>query len=286
MSKLSFAAASIFLVLLIGCATRIGIQEFELYKKTFDESHAVSTAIIDQLAVAERKQRQDRFVRTNGDFSSDFVPNDSSTFSELTDPPLAHAYRRALGVINRYNKTMLSFATGKGFDQIRAEVTGFGNDTLAFVDALRKSTDTTTHFAPYLSILESLAQFALANHSREVFRGEFLRNHNVIINLLTDMRDGTTIVFPRLAYPIRKKFDESRFGGPAVNLKELKEEHRKIRVLMSDWVILMDKNINALAAVKFAMENPSASASFSGARETIVELKVMTESIRKQLAKI
>ncbi len=59
-----------------------------------------------------------------------------------------------------------------------------------------------------------------------------------------------------------------------------------MRVLLSDWVVLLDRDIAALDAVVLAVEHPSATAVLTGTTETIIELRNATIQIRAHIAEI
>ena len=158
-----------FLILLIlaGCVTRSGIAEFQIYKKTFDESTSVSVALIDRLASAERAiGRFGKFQPNRFGVDPNFNPNDAVYFSENGDPPLTAEYRRALTTINRYNELMLAYATGKGFDDILVRAQLLVNETAALGGAI---TGTTFSLKTFSAVAGKIAKLALAERSRGRF---------------------------------------------------------------------------------------------------------------------
>lgn len=273
------------LFFLTGCVTSSGVAEFTTYKSVFDDSAAVTTAIIDQLAVSERAVEQRARLHPNSvGIDTEFRPGDASVFSDLADPPLAAQYRSALALVNQYNKIMLGYATGQGFAQLEAEIFGLAREAGATAEVISGSTSLVQGLTPYLGVLKEISGFALSGRSRAVFRERALLYHDDIIGILKTMRDGSAEIFPNLTFNIKR--DILTAVGDGRDPQPLREKHRKVRVLLSDWVVMMDKNISALNAVKMAVENPSPGSRLSGATREIIELRSVVDGVRKHLAEL
>ena len=273
-------------VVTAGCALQAGLPEFKIYNTAFEESKSASIAIIDMLAVAERKQWQDslRGLHSKG-YDDKFSPKYASVYSKLADPPLADVYRRGIDVVAQYNKVMLVYATGQGFDTLQAELSSLGTESAAFLEAAKVGVDVAGKVTPYLGIAQEVASFALTVRSRAVFHEEIVKSAPVIRALLVKMRDGTSLVFPRLTYTTTSELRRLRFGGTAKRA-ELLKKLEQMRVLLSDWVILLNRDIDALDAVVLAAQHPSTAAVLTGTTETIIELRNATTQIRAHIAEI
>jgi len=254
------------------------------YKSVFDDSAAVSTSIIDQLAASERVIG--RYARLQGNTSAGkrFVVADAAYFSEQADPPLAAHYRKALDVIGRYNTIMLGYATGQGFDQLDAEIQALATESAKTADLIAGTTKIAGRFTPYLGLLQEFARLGLSARSREVFRDKALQYHDDIVSLIETMRDGAPEVFDILADPIERDILNATISNAST--RELQAKHYKMRILVSDWVVLMNRNIEALNAVTFAIENPSLGANLSGTTASLMELQTTVSAVRRRLADI
>ena len=273
-----------FLTLTAGCSTRSGVAEFITYKSVFDDSAAVSTSIIDQLAASERAIG--RYARLGGNTSAGkrFVVADAAYFSEQADPPLAAHYRKALDVISRYNTIMLGYATGQGFDQLDAEIQALATESAKTADLVTGTTKIAGQFTPYLGLLHEFAKLGLSARSRAVFRDKALLYHDDIVSLIETMRDGAPEVFDILADPIERDILNATISNAGT--RELQAKHYKMRILISDWVVLMNRNIEALNAVTYAIENPSLGPNLSGTTASLLELQTTVSAVRKRLAEI
>ena len=272
--------------LTVGCALQAGLPEFKVYNTAFEESRSASTTIIDMLAVAERKQQQ-AFLKAQHPNGRDkkFWPDQAAYYSELADPPLADVYRRGIDVVAQYNKIMLVYATGQGFDTLQAEVSSLGTESLALVNAAQILGDVAGKASPYVALAQEIAKLALSIRSRAVFREHLIDTAPAVRKLLGSMRDGTRYVFPRLTYTTTTELNLLRVGGSG-NRAELLKKLDQMRVLLSDWVVLLDRDIAALDAVVLAVEHPSATAVLTGTTETIIELRNATIQIRAHIAEI
>ncbi len=268
---------------LTACISRGGVAEFTVYKSVFDDSAAVTTSIIDQLAAAERiVEKTARFRPNRIGVDPVFVASDAAVYSDLTDPPLAAQYRRALATVNQYNKVMLGFATGQGFDTLQAEIFGFATQAGATADAIAGTTSIAGTLAPYLGILREISSLVVSARSRAVFREKFLEYHPDVIAILETMREGSEDMFPNLTFKLEADILDGLSRGQ--NVKTLQEKHYQTRVLLSDWVVLMNKNIDALNAVKLAIENPGLGTQLSGATAELIALQSTVNGVRKRLA--
>ena len=98
------------------------------------------------------------------------------------------------------------------------------------------------------------------------------------------MRDGAPEVFDILADPIEQDIVKATLSNAGT--QELQAKHYKMRILVSDWVVLMNRNIEALNAVTYAIENPSLGPDLSGTTTSLMELQTTVSAVRKRLAEI
>lgn len=270
--------------MLVGCVSRAGVAEFVTYKNIFDESAAVTTSIIDQLAAGERQIEQRLRLRPNSvGIDLEFRPGDAAIFSNLADPPLAAQYRHALALISRYNTLMLAYATGQGFAQTEAELAGLAREASATLGTIT-GTSVVGGLTPFVGVLQELSRYALASRSRAIFREKALAYHDDIVGIIATMRDGSAQMFPNLTENIKRDILNAVSTGQ--DITALREKHRAARVLLSDWVVMMDKNIAALDAVVTAVQNPSLGTQLSGLSAELIELRSAVDGVRRHLAEL
>jgi hypothetical protein len=270
---------------LTGCVSRAGVAEFAAYKTVFDESAAVTTSIIDQLAAGEREiEQRVRLKPNSAGIDLTFRPGDANVFSNLADPPLAAQYRHALALVSRYNILMLGYATGQGFAQTDAELTELAREASATLGAIAGSAQIVGGLTPFLGALQEISSYALASRSRAIFRERALAYHDDIVGIIATMRDGSAEMFPNLTENL--KIEILRAISAKQDTAQLRNKYQAVRVLLSDWVVMMDKNIEALNAVKVAIQNPSLGTQLSGLTAEKIELRSVTDGVRRHFAEL
>lgn len=273
----------VFFLILAGCASRSGLEEFTLYKRAFDESLAVATALIDRLAASERQVgRLGHFEPNKLGVDPVFKPEDAAYFSNHTDPPLAAEYRRAIVVINRYNELMLAFASGKGFDKAIEQLNMLASEATLFAAPVGQ----TPVSAGYRAIANDILTLVAAERSREVFQASFRKTAPQLLILIDGMKAQTPVAFKNLAFFLEADLLNIDRGLRAGDVAALKAKHMELRVLLSDWVILLDQHAALIKATQMAIENPRLGTELSGATEAVVQLRVTVDSVRSHLASI
>lgn len=280
-----FFFALVFAVFVAGCSDRRGAAQFQLYSEAFGESATTTTAIIDQISVVE-KDRLRRQARNPGPSGVDvtFDVEDASIFSDLTDPPLAGQYKRALRTIEAYNKLMLGFATGQGYSLSQAQYKAFADEAVGLLGALKGTVKLSGAIAPVVNILDTVTTVVVSNQSRALFRERALEYHPAIIDLMRIMRAGAPVLFRNLTAGTEDAIVEAIVANQPT--APLIAKHEQARVLMSDWVVLMDRNIAALNAVKAAIEAERGAFDVAGATADLQGFQTAVESIKQELARL
>lgn len=280
-----FLAAMFVIIVISACSDRRGAEQFVLYSEAFGESATTTTAIIDQISVVE-KERLRRQARNPGPSGVDvtFDVDEALIFSDLTDPPLAGQYKRALRTIEAYNKLMLGFATGQGYAQSQVLYKTFADEAVGLLAAFRGTVKLSGSVAPIVGALDSITTVVAANQSRRFFREKALEYHPAVIELLRVMREGAPVLFANLTAGTEDAIVNAFAVGQSP--AKLIEKHEHARVLMSDWVVLMDRNIAALEAVKLAVETQSTSFNVESATVDLRDFRAAVESIKGELAKL
>lgn len=274
------------LLALASCTNRSGIAEFTEYAEAFDDSAATTTAILDQIGAREKRDNQ-AIALTPGSAGIDrnFKVEDAEIFSTLTDPPLVAQYKRAIRAIEAYNKLMLGFATGQGYAQSQGNYRSFLDEIVAVSASFsgNETTALTLKATPIIGALNDAVSFGVARESRDYFREQSLARLDDMIDLIEVMRDGAPDLFAFLTATIEDEIINAIVAKRST--APLKEQHEQARVLMSDWVVLMNRNIAALNSVKRAVETNSSFNVVSATRD-LDDFKTSVTSIKAELAKL
>ena len=278
------SALAVLVFVLSACTTTVGVAEFQVYKRVFDDSKAVSTALIDQLAASEREIGRISTFNPGAKSGIDpiFVPENAHYYSDQADPPLAKEYRRAIATISTYNELMLAYATGQGFNDIQARAGLLGTEATALLSTAGIAAGQLT---VYTQVLRSIAKFALNQRSTAVFRENFKESSDMVLKLLSEMKKQTPAAFKFVALLIELDITAVRGGVAKGDLAKLRTKHEQVRVLYSDWVIMLDKQAATIRATQYAIENPRLGIVLSGSTEAIMELRATAIAVRGHMAK-
>jgi hypothetical protein len=275
-----FVGAILLVTLAAGCTTQAGLAEFQAYKRTFDEGSAVSTALIDKLAASERAVM--KFARASRDLNKEFKPEDAAYYVEGADPPLAAVYRKAIRSINAYNELLLAYVTGAAGKQLHAQVQLLASELVAFASVTPASS---AAFPGLANVASRIVEFAAVQRSRAAFQAEFRRTSPLVVELIDEMRAKTPTVFKNLTYFTAAKYEDVVDQIEPGNPEQLHQEFEQSRVLLSGWVLLLERQKLALLQTQRAVDNPTLGVVLSGATESIAELRITVNDVRAELAK-
>jgi hypothetical protein len=279
-------------LLLAGCSTYNGIAEFGLYRDTFGRAAAVGDDILDRLAVAERAihGRAHPFNPRRGDFA----PADARYLVAGTDPPVTASYRRTLRAVTTYNEALYGLASGQDAVAIVGRVNrlaAIGAAAAADAAALAAAGPTsglvgTAGIAQGVNLaLEGLAPLAtqvVAFETRRTFRQRLASQEPVIRRAIAAVRDST----PRMFELLRGNIVGAANADPdRTRLTRAEEEEiLRLRLLLANWVMLLDASGAALASASAAAAGEAGSDGFGGLLQASEELAAAVRAARLALA--
>lgn len=283
-SKVSNSVLLLLIGFLISSCSTVGTQEFEAYNVVFAESESVTIALIDQLSIVERASKKKSRLATNS-FGIDFKfsVEDAGIFSDLAEPPLTTQYRKAFAAISQYNQLMLAYATGQGFDNINEKIFSLANSANQAANGLGVG-ESVASFVPYLTPLKELSKLGFSQKSKAVFRTKAIEYHEDIVILLKSLRDGAEQMFPFLTNKIQLELRGALKSKSST--AEIIKRHDDVRVMLSDWVILMNMNIEALEAVKIAITNPTQKSKLKSLDSNLFDLYHTAKTVKQHLTAI
>lgn len=248
------------------CTQRAGFAEFVAYRDAFDASRAASDSLFDLLAVAEREQQRLAVPRGGA-----FDPALASIHSDLAEPPLTREYRRAFATISRYNLVMAGLASGETAQSLSADMAALGTESLGLVSVLAPNVAAPAALRASLSVFQQISTIALTYRSRAVFVNELAANAEPVIAVMEEMRAGSPAIY-----------DYLRAHGSGGAARE-----DTLRRMVSDWVVLMDRNIAALRISTAAARSGSATgADVIALRNSLGEVRAAAEAVRKGIAEL
>lgn len=305
--KTTGAMISLVLVL-AGCATTPPAAEVRLVSKAFDNLNAASQPLLDDLAVAERRQgrvaaeQQARErAETSGELKgpcahvlamggddgrplvlSGFCPDDSSYYVDLTDPPATRAFRRALAAVGDYTQLLLVLAEGRNVDEAKGQLqTLSGNLGLALGAAGLPQA------GPVLKgLLQAfdpvLGQAAQVSNARELER-LVLQESPKVDQLVVALRNAAPELFNTLAEAPLASFNLAPKTKPEVAAQAAKQVEA-VRVSVSGYVVLLDQYRELLGALVKAYGKPPSAMGLAGLAQRSAQLSAQAEAWRRSLA--
>lgn len=295
-------------LMLAACVTSPPVAEVRLVSKAFDNLNAASQPLLDDLAVAERRQgravaEQQAKERTDapganggpcahvlamgGDDGrplvlSGFCPEDSSYYVDLTDPPATRTFRRALAAVGDYTQLLLILAEGRNVDEAKGQLqTLSGNLGLALGAAGLPQA------APALKgLLQAfdpvLGQAARAGNAQEL-RRLVLQESSKVDRLVVALRTASPELFNTLAEAPLANFNLAPKAKPEVAAAEAKRIDA-IRVSVSGYVVLLEQYRALLDALVKAYDKPASATGLAGLAQQSAQLSAQADAWRRSLA--
>lgn len=212
---------------LLSCTLNAGVAEFVAYRDAFEASRGASDSLFDLLSIAERNERQ--LIAPRG---PEFSVPDAPAFATIGEPPLTAAYRRAFATITQYNLVMVGLASGTSARQLSGEIAGLASDSTSLAAVLVPGLE--VNLLPFRELAETLGAIALTLPTRARFQQELVANSEPVIQLMRQMRDGSPLIFLMLS-----NASQTELGAGT-------ERRETLRQVVSDWVVLLNRNIEAL----------------------------------------
>lgn len=255
---------------LAGCATSAGRSEFLAFRAAFQASETAASALLDVVAVAERRVRGSRASIANP--SGIFRIEDAEIFATNVDPPTVGELRRAIAAVGSYSGVMVALATGETASTLSAELAALGRDSLALANAVGIDAGLATAAMP---AAQKLAELALRAQSQHLFRAQLVDGDPAIIDVIRAIRDAGPTLFEFL------NADDRALRGDIAARLTRREDNRR---LVSDWVVLWDRHLRALEDARAAAISPTGAARLATLRATVADMTAAAAAMRQSLA--
>jgi hypothetical protein len=292
--KIPVSCAAVLLGFLSGCSTYSGTVEFSAYRTAFQSAQVSSEAILDRLAVAERSLYS-RCVNIRDILDDDdakceefdpevsrFNPDDAFYIAEAGDPPGTAAYRRMIRSVAAYTEILNGLASGQTADMMAGQLgelaaAAVSAGSAVVPPAAGAATASLTAINTTIAALKPITTQVLGFQTRAAFREEFLANKDKIRQALTEARNGTGLMYDTIVNNI---IDTAPPSGVSEAAKKQIANHR---LILANWVVILDTTIDAFDLAVAAAENQS-SASVSGLLAASNSIAEAAQDVRRTLA--
>ncbi|QIE55932.1 hypothetical protein G5B40_11000 [Pikeienuella piscinae] len=242
-----------------GCSTNRGAEEFGFYRETFQQTRSASDAILDRLAVTERRLWRNCVNVLEIDDPLDcealvrgqtpFKPDQALYLVSAGDPPATAAFRRAIAAVGAYTEALNALASGQSADVVSGQVGRIVDIAAAAATAVAPPaaagagiTAAISGVNAHVRAFRAPARGAIGFVARAEFRDQLLANGETMKAALKGVRDATPEIF-------------AAFRGHAIltigrggDLEARADAIEETRVLLANWVILLDAADRALDA--------------------------------------
>jgi hypothetical protein len=294
------AAAAALLV--PACATTAPVDQIKYFSQAFSSVNTLGQPLLDDLAIAERRQGRDIAVRRAKGTSTagadkcprsefpwleaadpkqgvimGFCLTDAAYYSELTDPPATRMMRGSLGVIERYADVLSSLAEGRNVEGEIAEIESLGREVSGLVALAGVATPA---LAPVLSALQPILESAARQANAQEARRLILEGAPVVTRLIGALETAAPAMFRALIESSRVKLVSEADAAPALAAVDV-ARIEGYRVSVANYVVLLRKLQAAWDLTVKAASAPATQVSVATLVRQTSELRSDAEAARR-----
>jgi hypothetical protein len=283
---------------LSGCVTA-PTEQIKYFSQAFNTVNTVGQPLLDDLAVAERRQGREIAVRRAqgkskqglaecpqgevpwqeaGGIIRGFCVADATYFSELSDPPGAAAMRGGLSVIERYADLLSMLAEGRNVEDAVGQIDALGKNVTGLLAVVGVAgAPIGAALGALQPILESAARQANAKEARRLI----LEGAPIVTKLIAALRQGAPAVFNTLieapANRLLKLEDKVAMAGEVSRVEAY-------RTAVANYVVLLGKLQDAWDLTVAVANAPPGQVRLVSLVQQTSELKADAEAARKVFA--
>jgi hypothetical protein len=303
--------------LLCACASQ-PVGQVRMVSKAFDDLNAASQPLLDEVAIAERRQGQTAAIanatdRTQGksngalsprktDASCEAVtkmesvheggPNvlrgfcidDSYYYTDLTDPPATRAFRRSLAAVGDYTRVLVVLAEGQNVEQARGELQTLAANVgaaLAVVGVSGAGAALNGALGALQPLLDLAAKDANAVELERLVREEAPK----VERLIEALRQSAPELFITLTEQSFARLSKEGLTSAEVEKTEA-AAIEYYRVAVSSFVVLLDQYQSLLKELVASYDRRRNPVTLASLAERSADLSARAEAWRKTLAAI
>jgi len=260
-------------LVLAGCGTTAGVQEFQTYATAFDSVVEASDSVLNEMAAEERAKRIR--VIDGGGISDTLNRSDIPIFAPSADPPFVASVRFAVHAVAELNAVLLAYAEGRALSGLKADVAslqeaGIGFSAVETTDAAAKAVNVE------IAALGEVLDFAGGIGSREAFRQELVKAADQINNLLDVVLNQSTTAYRTLT---SSEFRALR-GATGDEAAAIRQAIATEREMLAEWLYLIELSQSALN------EAVTAAAGAPGQNARLIEAGLIAGDLRARADRI
>ena len=290
-------AGLLYVVLCNGCATVAPLEEVRLFHRALNAVDGASQSLLDDLAVAERRQGQDNAVtkakkdRYEGDckgilwaepgFIEGFCSKDAPYFAELGDPPSTHAFRQSIRLMGEYAEVLLTLAEGHNLDETSAQVHTLGDKLAGLSNLTPVPGPVGAVLTVTLGALDPILKDAAQAENVEELQHLVLSGAAHVKKLIKALRQAAPELFNTIVYQSVKEVTSPQ----ALSTESVAEMHlgriAVYRTAVSNYMGLLEELEQACDQLVTAFQRPRSAVSLASIAEQSAQLTAHAEAWRR-----
>ena len=260
------------------------VNELKLFRESVVATNAAATPVLDEVSATEK--RQERTIVTNQERRSRtilaFDPAQARYFSDISDGPAATVFRRGHHVLDRLSDVLLSLATGRNSaDEVDA-IGSLATECGALLNVIGVGVAVGPAFDTLRPALTELSKDLGRTEARRVIAQ--VEAAHLVKNLVTALVSATPKMFVTLTGEAERRANSA--GAPAEAMAQLLDRSTKVRVVLSNYVVLLRQTSDAWDEAVRAAEAKSSSANFGALTERVAEVKAAALATRMAFANL
>lgn len=300
-------AIALVLATLAAACTSIPIDQIKYFSQAFNTVNTVGQPLLDDLAVAERRQGQQIAVRrARGESSAGaaecppkdfpwqeaaggqgiirgFCLQDAAYFSALADPPATGAMRGALSVIERYADVLSTLAEGRNVEGAIGQIDALGKNVSGLLDVAGIAGAAAGTLVPALTALKPVLETAARQANVAEAKRLIVEGAPKITALIGALRQAAPALFKTLIEASSARLTSEAAQNPAVAAVEVARVEA-YRTAVANYVVLLGKMQSAWDLTLAAAVTPASQAGIATLVQQTSELKGDAEAARRAFA--
>lgn len=274
----------LFLCLASAGCSYAPVNELKLFRESVVATNAAATPVLDEVSATEK--RQQRTIITNQERRSRtvlaFDPVQARYFSDISDGPAATVFRRGHQVLDRLSDVLLALATGRSSAEEVEAIGSLATEAGALLNVIGIGVAVGPAFDALKPALTELSKDLGRAEARRVIAQ--VEAAHLVKNLVDALVSATPKMFVTLTGEAERRANSA--GAPAEAMNQLLDRSAKVRVVLSNYVVLLRQTNDAWDEAVRAADAKTSSANFGALTERIAEVKAAALATRQAFANL
>jgi hypothetical protein len=299
---------TVALAIATAACTTVPVDQIKYFSQAFNTVNTVGQPLLDDLAVAERKQGQqiaERRARGESTQGANNCPrsdypwqeaagnlgiirgfclNDAAYYSAPADPTATAVMRGALSVIERYADVLSTLAEGRNVGGAIGQIDALSSNVTGLLELVGVAGAASGPIGPALAALKPVLETAARQANAEEAKRLIVAGTPYVTELIGALRQAAPAMFKTLIEgPSARLMSEAGQSNPSVAAFEVVRVDA-YRTTVANYVVLLGKMQSAWDLTVTAAVAPASQASVASLVQQTSELKGDAEAARRAFA--